>query len=137
MTRSDQYGESLAEQRPLSPHLSIFKPWLTMMMSIAHRITGAALYVGFILLALFFAGLALGPGAFDAVSWLVDSFVGRILVFLFSWAFFHHLLGGVRHALWDHVLYLDANGREFLAQATLAGGVALTVLLWIVSMLAS
>ncbi|PWB80797.1 MAG: succinate dehydrogenase, cytochrome b556 subunit [Methylocystaceae bacterium] len=136
MADVDPYSESLAAERPLSPHLTIYKPILTMVMSIAHRITGAALYVGAFLLALFFLGLALGPGAFASVSWIVDSFVGRAFVFLFSWALFHHLLGGVRHAIWDRGLYLDAAGRELLAKATLGGGVALTLLLWIVATLA-
>lgn len=136
MADVDSHDESLAARRPLSPHLAIYKPILTMTMSIAHRITGAALYLGAILLALFFLGLALGPGAFATVSWVVDSFVGRVFVFLFSWALFHHLLGGVRHAIWDRGFYLDAAGRELLAKATLGGGVALTLLLWIFSTLA-
>jgi succinate dehydrogenase / fumarate reductase cytochrome b subunit len=123
--------ESLAAKRPLSPHLSIYRPTLTMMMSIAHRITGAGLYLGALLLALCFAGTALGPGAFGAVGWILDSLLGRVIVFLFSWALFHHLLGGVRHALWDHNLFFDPRGRELAARATLYGGVGLTVLFWI------
>lgn len=136
MADVDPYGESLAAKRPLSPHLTIYKPIFTMVMSIAHRISGAALYVGAILLGLFFLGLALGPEAFKAASFIVDSFLGRVFVFLFSWALFHHLLGGIRHAIWDRGLYLDAAGRELLAKATLGGGVALTLLLWIFSTLA-
>jgi succinate dehydrogenase / fumarate reductase cytochrome b subunit len=131
MGDADSSSESLAAARPLSPHLGIYKPIVTMVMSIAHRITGAALYVGVILLGFYLLGLALGPGAFATVSWIVDSFVGRVFVVLFSWALFHHLLGGVRHAIWDHLVYLDSPGRELLAKATLGGGVALTALLWI------
>jgi succinate dehydrogenase / fumarate reductase cytochrome b subunit len=124
--------ENLAAKRPLSPHLSIYRPMLTMTMSIAHRITGAALYLGALLLALFFVGTALGPSAFGAVSWIVDSLLGRVIIFLFSWALFHHLLGGVRHALWDRGRFMDPKGRELAAQATLYGGVGLTILFWIV-----
>jgi succinate dehydrogenase / fumarate reductase cytochrome b subunit len=127
--------ERLASKRPLSPHLSIYRLTLTMAMSIAHRITGAGLYLGAILLALFFLGTALGPGAFGAVSWILDSVIGRLIIFLFSWALFHHLLGGVRHALWDRGLYLDPHGRELAAQATLYGGIGLTILFWIASAL--
>jgi succinate dehydrogenase / fumarate reductase cytochrome b subunit len=108
---------------------------LTMMMSIAHRVTGAALYASALLLALFLLGLALGPGAFAAVSWIASGFIGHVILFLFSWAVFHHLLGGVRHAIWDKGLYMDPKGRELLAQGTLIGGVGLTVLLWIASTL--
>ena len=129
--------ERLAAKRPLSPHLTIYKPMLTMMMSIAHRITGAGLYVGALLLALFFLGVALGGGAYGAVSWIASGFVGHAIVFLFTWAVFHHLLGGVRHALWDRGVYMDPKGREFLVQATLGGGIALTMLLWIISTLAN
>lgn len=135
MADADPVSESLAAARPLSPHLSIYKPIFTMVMSIAHRITGAALYVGALLLALYLLGLALGPSAFGAVSWIVDSLIGRVFVLLFSWALFHHLLGGVRHAIWDRGLYLDREGRELLAKASLGGGLALTALLWIASSL--
>jgi succinate dehydrogenase / fumarate reductase cytochrome b subunit len=108
---------------------------LTMMMSITHRVTGVALYLCALLLAFYLLGLALGPGAFGRVSWIASGFVGHVIVFLFTWAVFHHLLGGVRHALWDRGLYMDPKGREFLAQATLGGGLALTLLLWIASAL--
>lgn len=128
--------ERLAARRPLSPHLSVYKPMLTMMMSIAHRVTGVALYLCALLLAFYLLGLALGPGAFGLVSWIANGFVGHVIVFLFTWAVFHHLLGGARHALWDRGLYMDPKGREFLAQATLGGGIALTLLLWIAATLA-
>jgi succinate dehydrogenase / fumarate reductase, cytochrome b subunit len=135
MADADPVSESLAAARPLSPHLSIYKPLFTMMMSIVHRITGAALYAGALLLALYLLGLALGPSTFGAVSWIVDSLIGRLFVLLFSWALFHHLLGGVRHAIWDRGLYLDSDGRELLAKVSLGGGLALTALLWIASSL--
>ena len=88
--------------------------------------------LGALLLALFFAGTALGSGAFGAVSWILDSVLGRVIIFLFSWALFHHLLGGVRHALWDRGVFFDPKGRELAAQATLYGGAGLTILFWIV-----
>ncbi|MCC3244259.1 succinate dehydrogenase, cytochrome b556 subunit [Methylocystis sp. WRRC1] len=127
--------DKLAAKRPLSPHLSVYKPMLTMMMSIAHRITGAGLYVGMALLALFLLGAAMGGWVFSAFSWLGSGFIGGLIVFLVTWAIFHHLLGGVRHALWDRGLYMDPKGREFLAQATLGGGVALTLLVWVLKSL--
>lgn len=126
-----------AQQRPLSPHLSVYRPMLTMMMSIAHRITGAGLYVLMALMALFFLGAAFGGAAFGAVAWLGSGFIGNLLMFLLTWMIFHHLLGGVRHALWDRGLYMDPWGREFLAQATLGGGLALTALLWLIKILVS
>lgn len=118
----------LAERRPLSPHLTVYRMMLTMAMSMAHRITGAALYIGVALLAAYFAGLAAGPAAYPAVSWIVDGVTGKIILIGFVWALYHHLLGGVRHALWDRGLLMGPVAREAVTQATLVGGVALTAL---------
>ncbi len=120
--------ETLAERRPLSPHLTVYRMMLTMAMSMAHRITGVALYLGAALLAIYFAGLAAGPGVYPAVSWIVDGVTGKIILVGFVWALYHHLLGGIRHALWDRGILMGPVGREALTQATLFGGVALTAL---------
>jgi succinate dehydrogenase / fumarate reductase cytochrome b subunit len=124
-----------AAKRPLSPHLTIFRPWLTMAMSMAHRITGAALYVGMALLGLYLLGAGFGGWLHALTGWLASGVIGGLIVFLITWANFHHLLGGVRHALWDRGLYMDPRGRELLAQGTLYGGVGLTLLLWIIKSL--
>lgn len=134
---ADADTDRLAERRPLSPHLTIFKPILTMMMSIAHRITGAGLYLGMALLTLFLLGAAVGGGAFSAVSWIASGFIGNLIILMIVWAIFHHLLGGLRHAFWDRGLYMDPRGRELLAQGTLVGGILLTLLLYILKTLAS
>ncbi len=123
----------LEDRRPLSPHLMIYRPMLTMMMSIVHRITGGALYVGTLLLAWYFIAAASGPAAFAQAEWFFSSILGRLILFGFTWALFTHLLGGVRHAIWDAGHGMDAKGREFLAQATLVGGIVLTILVWIVA----
>ena len=119
--------------RPLSPHLQIYTPMLTMMMSIAHRITGIGLYVGTILLAWWLIALSGDAKSFATVSWFMGSIIGQIILFGFTWALFHHMLGGVRHALWDTGFGMDDPMREYLAQGTLAGGLILTVIVWIVS----
>ena len=118
-------------QRPLSPHLGIYRPMLTMMMSIVHRITGVALYVGTLLLAWFLIALAGGPSSFATVAWFLDSILGRLILFGFTWALFHHLLGGIRHFLWDAGWGMTHPEREWLAQGTLIGGIVLTVLVWV------
>ena len=122
----------LERSRPLSPHLQIYKPLLTMMMSIVHRITGVALYAGTVLLAWFVIALAAGPGPFATVSAVYGSVLGQIVLFLFTWALFHHLLGGIRHFVWDLGYGMDDPGREYLAQGTLIGGIVLTALVWII-----
>lgn len=122
----------LEQSRPLSPHLQIYSPLLTMMMSIAHRITGGALYLGTLLVAWFLIALAIGAGPFGTVAAVYGSIVGQIILFGFTWALFHHLLGGIRHFIWDTGAWMEHPQREWLAQGTLIGGLALTIIVWIV-----
>lgn len=119
--------------RPLSPHLSIYRLTMTMAMSMAHRVTGAGLYVGVLLLAWFLIAASSDGSNFAVFSEFIDSFLGRLILFLFSWALFHHLLGGIRHVMWDSGYGLDAPLRDQLAWATLIGGFVLTILVWILA----
>ena len=130
MSGVDLYRANVERQRPLSPHLQIYRPMLTMMMSIVHRITGAALYAGTLLLAWYLIALASGPSAFATASWFLRSFVGQLILLGFSWALFHHFLGGLRHMIWDTGYGFTHPMREYLAMATLIGGLVLTVLVW-------
>jgi succinate dehydrogenase / fumarate reductase cytochrome b subunit len=118
--------------RPLSPHLSIYRPTMTMAMSIAHRISGVALYVGVLLLAWFLIAASADASSFAVFSGFISSFVGRVVLFLVTWALFHHLVGGLRHVLWDAGYGLDAPLRDQMAWATAIGGFALTIIVWIV-----
>ncbi len=118
--------------RPLSPHLDVYRFTLTMAMSIAHRITGVGLYVGVLLLAWFLIAAASDATAFAVFSSFIQSFIGRLFLFGFTWALFHHMLGGIRHFITDTGAGLDDPLREQLAQATLAGGFVLTLAVWAV-----
>jgi succinate dehydrogenase / fumarate reductase cytochrome b subunit len=118
--------------RPLSPHLSIYRPTMTMAMSIAHRISGVALYVGVLLLAWFLIAASADASSFAVFSGFISSFIGRVVLFLVTWALFHHLVGGLRHILWDAGYGLDAPLRDQMAWATAIGGFALAVLVWII-----
>jgi succinate dehydrogenase / fumarate reductase cytochrome b subunit len=118
--------------RPLSPHLSIFRPILTMMMSIVHRITGAALYFGTLLLVWWLIAAASGPNAFATVQWVMGSLIGRLVLFGYTWALIHHALGGIRHLIWDVGYGFGAKERELLVRLGLIGSIGLTILLWIV-----
>ncbi|MBO6510390.1 MAG: succinate dehydrogenase, cytochrome b556 subunit [Roseibium sp.] len=122
----------LRGNRPLSPHLQIYKPILTMVMSILHRITGAALYFGTILLAWWLIAAAAGPAYFDFVNELYGSILGRLILFGFTWALVHHMLGGLRHFIWDMGAGFGKESREWLAKATIIGSVSLTLILWII-----
>lgn len=116
--------------RPLSPHLSIYRFTLTMTMSIVHRATGIALYGGMALLALWLAAAAIGGGVFDAVNWLLGSWLGYLVLFAFTWALFHHMLGGIKHLVWDRRIGMDAVNRELIVRLNLAGSVLLTLAVW-------
>jgi succinate dehydrogenase / fumarate reductase cytochrome b subunit len=132
LCRSESFpGMSEVEQRrPLSPHLQVYRPMLTMMMSIVHRITGVALYAGALLLVYYLVAAANGPAAFATAAAIFGSIIGQIILFGFTWALFHHLLGGIRHAIWDAGYGMDHPAREYLAQSTAIGGIALTVIVW-------
>jgi succinate dehydrogenase / fumarate reductase cytochrome b subunit len=121
----------LDAERPLSPHLQIYRPMLTMMMSIAHRITGASLAVGFALLTWWLVAISMGPEAYASVAGFFGSFVGRALLFLFTWALIHHMIGGIRHLIWDTGAALDKTSIEVAAWLTIITSIVLTVLLWV------
>ncbi len=118
--------------RPLSPHLQVYKPMLTMMMSIMHRITGVGLYFGIVLLVWWLTAASISDSYFDFVQGFFSHWFGRLVMFGFSWALIHHALGGLRHFLWDTGRGYDLKVVEWLARANLAGSVVLTFLLWIV-----
>ena len=118
-------------ERPLSPHLQTYRFTLTMAMSIIHRITGVALYFGTLLLAWWLIAAASGPGAYANVQAFTSSYIGRLIVFGYTWALMHHLLSGLRHFFWDLGYGFKANEREALTWGALIGGISLTVLLWI------
>jgi succinate dehydrogenase / fumarate reductase cytochrome b subunit len=123
-------------QRPLSPHLQIYKPMLTMVMSIVHRITGFGLYFGMLLLAWWLIAAASGPNAYAKIEWFMGTFIGRLVLFGYTWALIHHMLGGIRHLIWDTGRGLGPAEREWLAAVNLVGSIALTLVLWIVGYLA-
>ncbi len=117
-------------RRPLSPHLSIYRPMLTMLMSIAHRLTGVALYGGTLLLVWYLVAAASGEAAFATVSWFLRSFLGQLVLFGFTFAFLHHFFGGVRHLIWDAGYGFEHPMRERLAQGTLICSMIFTVVLF-------
>lgn len=90
-----------ADHRPLSPHLQVYKPQLTSVMSILHRLTGIALAVGTLLLVYWLAAAAGGPESYATAQAFIASPIGLILLFGWTLAFFYHLCNGIRHLFWD------------------------------------
>jgi succinate dehydrogenase / fumarate reductase cytochrome b subunit len=126
------HNGNIEARRPLSPHLQIYRPMLTMMMSVAHRLSGAALATGFVLLAWWLVAISQGPEPFAVVNRFFASVPGQILLFVYSWALLHHMLGGIRHLIWDTGHGLDKVSIEVFAWATIIGSTTLNVALWLV-----
>ena len=122
--------------QPLSPHLQIYRWTWTMAMSVFHRVTGTALYGGTALVAIWLVALASGPAAYAWVAWFFGSWIGRIVLFAYTFILLHHMLGGLRHFVWDAGYGFDRDKRMALARATLIGSTTLTVVVWAVALLA-
>ncbi len=88
-------------ERPLSPHLQVYRWQITMALSILHRFTGVALAVGTLLLLWWLIAAAAGPGAYDVAQNFIGGWFGRVLLFGWTVALFYHLCNGVRHLVWD------------------------------------
>ncbi|MEQ8282156.1 MAG: succinate dehydrogenase, cytochrome b556 subunit [Parvibaculum sp.] len=117
--------------RPLSPHLQIYRLTVTMVMSIVHRITGAGLYAGTLLLAWWLVAVATGPEAYAVFEGFIGSWFGRLVLFGYTWALIHHMLGGIRHFVWDFGKGFDLRAADLMAWGTVLGSVVLTVLVWV------
>lgn len=118
--------------RPLSPHLTVYRFRPTMAMSILHRITGGALYVGTALVVWWLIAAASGPDAFSYASAFFGSIIGRLILFGYSWVLLHHMAGGIRHLVWDTGAGLGREQSTKFAIATLVASLVGTVLLWLV-----
>ena len=124
------------KNRPLSPHLQIYRPIPTMMSSIVHRITGCALYFGTVLVAWWLVAAAAGPDHFETANWVLASWIGRIVLFGFTWALVQHMMGGLRHLVWDLGYGFDKHLTTRVAKITFAAAPVITILLWIAGYMA-
>lgn len=119
-------------ERPLSPHLQIYRWYLTMALSIAHRVSGVALSAGLVLLVWWLVALASGPDAFATVDWVMTSWIGVLVLFGYSFALFFHLGNGIRHLVWDAGLGYDIDVARQSGIAVLVFAGAMTVLTWLI-----
>ena len=116
--------------RPISPHLSIYRRTNNMVMSILHRITGGALYFGTLLLAWWLVAAATGPEYFNFVNGLLWSWPGKVVLVGYTWALMHHMLGGIRHLIWDTGRGFSLNRVNLLSNMTIIGSLVLTAAIW-------
>ena len=113
--------------RPLSPHLTIYRPQLTSMTSILTRITGNALLVTALLIVWWFLAAATSSGYFDMVNGLLTGWFGDLVLFLSLWGIWYHLLAGLRHLYWDTGRGLEIETAEKLGWGVIGGSVVLTI----------
>ena len=128
ITRSERMSNS---GRPLSPHLSIYRWPITMTLSIMHRASGVALSVGLIVLAAWLINAATGPAEYGRFSELMTSLPGRMLLIGWSFAFFFHLMNGVRHLVWDTGRGFEMHQANASAWFVLVSAVILTGGFWL------
>ncbi len=114
--------------RPLSPHVSIWKWQLNSITSILTRITGNALLVGALLIVWWFSAAATGPEAFARADAVITSWFGKLVMFGSLWALWYHTLAGTRHLIWDSGRMLDVADADRLGWAVVGGSVLLTLL---------
>jgi succinate dehydrogenase / fumarate reductase cytochrome b subunit len=120
-----------SQERPLSPHLQVYRWQLTSVMSILHRMTGVALAVGTLLLVYWLIAAAAGPGAFAAAQEFIGSILGRLLLFGWTVALFYHLCNGIRHLFWDAGRGFELRTAYASGWAVVVAAAALSVIAWI------
>jgi succinate dehydrogenase / fumarate reductase cytochrome b subunit len=123
-------------ERPLSPHLQIYKWQLTSVLSITHRATGIALSLGALFLVWWLMAAARGAKAFDNVQWFFGSWLGLLLLLGWTFCFFFHLCNGVRHLAWDAGYGFEIRTTYQSGWAVVAASGALTALAFVAGLLA-
>ena len=122
--------------RPMSPHLQIYRPQITTVLSILHRITGIALSVGTLLLAWFLVAAASTDAAYATVSAVIRSPLGLLVMFGWTVALWYHFFAGLRHLAWDAGYGYDLSSVHATGWGVLIGTGLATVLTWILWLVA-
>ncbi len=130
-TLSERPVYAPAADRPLSPHLQVWRWSVTMASSITHRATGIALYAGSILLTAWIASAALGEQSYEAMKAFLGSPFGLLILFGFTWAQMYHLCNGIRHLIFDAGHLLSIDHAKMSAWGVYIGSVAFTAIIWI------
>jgi succinate dehydrogenase / fumarate reductase cytochrome b subunit len=120
-----------SHNRPLSPHLQVYKPQLTTVLSITHRATGIALAVGTLLLVWWIVAAATGESAFANVQAFIGSWIGRLLLLGWSFAVFYHLCNGIRHLFWDAGKGFELETAYMSGRLVVGAAIVLTIVAWV------
>jgi succinate dehydrogenase / fumarate reductase cytochrome b subunit len=121
------------QDRPMSPHLQVWRWHVTMATSILHRATGMALYAGALIVAGWFITLAAGPEAFDSYRALLGSPIGYLVLFGLSFSLLYHLANGIRHLVWDTGRGLEPRTADMTGWAAIVFAIVATVLIWVIA----
>ena len=122
----------MSRQRPLSPHLQIYKPQITSILSILHRATGIALSIGSVILVLWIVALTLGENTYLMYSNLINNWFGKLIIFSFTFALFYHLSNGIRHLFWDAGYGYDLKHAYISGVAVIISSLSLTSITWLI-----
>lgn len=124
-----------SRERPLSPHLQVWRWHITMATSILHRATGVALYVGALIAAAWAISLASGPEAYATFKTLMGSPLGKVVMFGLTLSFFYHLANGVRHLVWDVGSGFNVKTANATSVLVFAFTAAATIAVWAIAMM--
>ena len=125
-------GTNMSRQRPLSPHLQIYKPQLTSILSILHRATGVALSIGSVILVSWVVALSLGETAYSSYSMIINSWFGKLVLFGFTFGLFYHLSNGIRHLFWDAGYGYDLKVAYTSGTLVIISSLTLTIVTWFI-----
>ena len=128
-------SEGKLVRRPLSPHLQVYRPQLTSVLSIMNRVTGIAISAGTLLLVWWLVAAASGPSAFGVVQDFLGSFIGLFVLFGWTASLMYHFFGGIRHLVWDSGHGYDLPQVHASGWAVVAATGVSTVLIWAVGLL--
>ena len=131
----DQRARPAERARPVSPNIQIYRPQLTSVLSIANRITGVVLSIGAVGLVAWLIAAASGSQAYAAVQGAISSWIGQVVLFGFTFAFFLHLCGGIRHLVWDTAHGFELRSIYLWGWVVVAASVLLTMAAWGASLL--
>ncbi|MEM1139023.1 MAG: succinate dehydrogenase, cytochrome b556 subunit [Pseudomonadota bacterium] len=131
MTADHSTGE---HERPLSPHLQVYRWPITMATSIAHRATGFGNAIGAIYLTAWLVAIATGPEAYATFASLAGSIFGQLILFGFTWSLLYHLCNGLRHLTWDTGTGFKPSTADFTGIVVIVASVVLTIAVWLVAL---
>ncbi len=128
---NSKMANSKKVERPLSPHLFIYKPMLSMLLSVMHRATGIAMYFGTILVVWWLMAMAYGESSYTTFTYFMTSPFGYLIMVGFTWVLFHHMFGGVKHFFWDLGKGFDLDVVELVAKLAVIIPICATVIVWL------